>query len=477
MFDNLSSKFETAIKNLTGKGRISEQNIEDTLSAVRTALLEADVNFKVAKDFIQAVKEKALGEKVITGVNPGQQFVKIMHDELARVMGSNEVKFNFHQRPLVILVCGLNGAGKTTFSGKLGLWLKTKEKKVSYLVPADNFRPAAKDQLLVHAKNLDLPYFDSDLSMTPAQIAALGVAEGAKRGHDVIIVDTAGRLNLNEDLMNELKDVKNALSSYNLEIMLVADAMTGQEGVQVAQSFHQAVGLTGVVLTKMDSDARGGAALSIRYSTGVPLRFLSTGEKLSELEVFHPDRLAGRILDMGDVVSLVEKAQEVIDEDQAMKVMDKIGKNKFTIQDFLTQLEAIGKMGPMMNVLKMIPGMGGALRQVGDLAPAENELKRIKVIIGSMTSKEREEHKLLGSESRIKRIAAGSGTKPNEVRDFLKKFEQMRGMMSGLMGMMKGGMPAMPGMPGGVGAMPSFPGMNPGMGKKKLKNKRKGPWG
>ncbi|MEE2670253.1 MAG: signal recognition particle protein [Bdellovibrionota bacterium] len=470
MFDSLSEKFSDAFKNLSGKGKITESNIEDTLKQVRTALLEADVNFKVVKEFVNKVKEQALGEKVIRGVNPGEQFVKIMHDELSALMGEEHTPFKF-DRPLnPILIVGLNGAGKTTFTGKLALYLKKKQKEDVYLIPADNFRPAAKDQLIKHAKSLAIDYFDSDLSLHPKDIVLAGMEEAKKLGKKVVIVDTAGRLQVDDELMGQLIEVKEALKDP--EVLLVADAMTGQEAVNVAKVFHEKIGLTGAVLSKMDSDARGGAALSIRYVTQVPIRFVSVGEKMSELEAFHPDRLAKRILDMGDVVSLVEKAQESIDEKEAERMMKRLEQKKFTINDFIGQMDQINKLGSMSSILKMIPGMGGALRQIGDLSPAENEMKKMRVIINSMTKKERENHKLL-NDSRVARIAKGSGTKESDVKEFINKFEQMQSMMINMMGMMKGGgMPNIPGMP----PMPGFR-QAPGQGKQKKKGKKKGQFG
>lgn len=470
MFDSLSEKFSDAFKNLSGKGKITESNIEDTLKQVRTALLEADVNFKVVKEFVNKVKEQALGEKVIRGVNPGEQFVKIMHDELSALMGEEHTPFKF-DRPLnPILIVGLNGAGKTTFTGKLALYLKKKQKEDVYLIPADNFRPAAKDQLIKHAKSLAIDYFDSDLSLHPKDIVLAGMEEAKRLGKKVVIVDTAGRLQVDDELMGQLVEVKEALKDP--EVLLVADAMTGQEAVNVAKVFHEKIGLTGAVLSKMDSDARGGAALSIRYVTQVPIRFISVGEKMSELEAFHPDRLAKRILDMGDVVSLVEKAQESIDEKEAERMMKRLEQKKFTINDFIGQMDQINKLGSMSSILKMIPGMGGALRQIGDLSPAENEMKKMRVIINSMTKKERENHKLL-NDSRVTRIAKGSGTKESDVKEFINKFEQMQSMMINMMGMMKGGgMPNIPGMP----PMPGFR-QAPGQGKQKKKGKKKGQFG
>lgn len=469
MFDNLSDKFSDAFKNLSGKGKISESNIEDTLKQVRTALLEADVNFKVVKEFINKVKEKALGEKVLRGVNPGEQFVKVIHDELTSLMGDENTGLDLNRPLSPILIVGLNGAGKTTFTGKLALFLKGKDKKDVYLIPADNFRPAAKEQLLKHAKSMSIDYFDSDLSMLPKDIVKAGMAEAKKLGKDVVIIDTAGRLQVDDELMGQLVDVKNEL--IDPEVLLVADAMTGQEAVNVAQVFHEKIGLTGTVLSKMDSDARGGAALSIKHVTGVPIRYISVGEKMSELELFHPDRLAKRILDMGDVVSLVEKAQEVVDEKEAERMMNRLEKKQFSIDDFMKQMDQINKLGSMQNILKMIPGMGGMLRQVGDLSPAEDDMKKMRIMINSMTQKERDNHKLI-NESRISRIARGSGTNDEDVKGFIKKFEQMQEMMINMMGMMKGGgMPNIPGMP----AMPGY--RHTGGQKKKKSGKKKGQFG
>lgn len=473
MFDTLSEKFSDAFKNLRGKGKISEENIDETLKQVRTALLEADVNFKVVKEFIAKVKEQALGEKVLRGVEPGEQFVKIMHDELAKLMGEENETLKLEGNPAPILIVGLNGAGKTTFTGKLSLHLRSKQNKEVYLVPADNFRPAAKDQLITLAKNVGIDYFDSDLSMSAAEIAKAGLAKAKELGKEVVIIDTAGRLQVDDELMGQLEDVKKVVPKA--ETLLVADAMTGQEAINVAQVFHERIGLTGVCLSKMDSDARGGAALSIRYVTQVPIKFISSGEKMKDLEPFHPDRLAKRILDMGDVVTLVEKAQEAIDEKEAEKMLNKIQNNNFTIEDFMKQMETMNKLGSMESILKMIPGMGGMLRQVGDLSPAKEEMKRMRVICDSMTNKERRDHKLLNG-SRRARIAKGSGRTVQDVNQFIEKFEQMRKMMSGMMGMMQGGFPGMPGLPG-MGGGKGFR-QQPGMGgKQKKKGKGRGAFG
>lgn len=463
MFDHLSEKFSEAFKNIQGKGKISESNIENALQEVKKALLEADVNFKVVKNFIAAVKEKALGQKVISGVNPEEQFIKIVHDELARVMGDAHEKLDFDRsHPAVILVVGLNGQGKTTFTGKIAHFLKSKENKKILVVPADNFRPAAKQQLMTLCNSVEVECFDSNLALHPKDIALAGIEEAKKRGMDLVIVDTAGRLHVDDELMGQIREVKAALASLRPEVLLVADAMTGQEAVNVAKVFHDTVGLTGVVLSKMDSDARGGAALSIRYVTGVPIKFISMGEKMKDLELFHPDRLAGRILDMGDVVSLVEKAEEVIDEKVAEKMMKRMEKGQFTVEDFMQQMDMMSKLGPMSGILKMIPGMGGALREMGDLGPAQDEMKRMRVIIDSMTKEERQNYKII-KESRIKRIAKGSGNGENHVKDFISKFKQMEQMMGGMMAMMKGGM--LPGME------------DANRGKKKKREKGKGQWG
>lgn len=475
MFDNLSEKFSDAFRSLRGKNKISEENIEETLKNVKTALLEADVNFKVVKEFVEKVKAEALGEKVLRGVEPGQQFVKIMHDELARLMGGENEGINLKRPPVIpILIVGLNGAGKTTFAGKLALFLRNKNKKDVYLIPADNFRPAAKDQLIVHAKNIGVDYFDSDLSMLPVDIVKAGLAEARKLHKEIAIIDTAGRLQVDEELMSQLVDVRKSLD--NPEVLIVADAMTGQEAVNVAKVFHEKVGLTGVVLSKMDSDARGGAALSIRYVTGVPIKFISVGEKLKDLDAFHPDRLAKRILDMGDVLSLVEKAEEAINQDDAMGMMANLEKGKFTINDFVKQMETINRLGSFGSILKMIPGMGGALRQMGDLSPAEDEMKKMRVIINSMTKKEREDTSLINT-SRRQRIANGAGRQLADVNQFLERFEQMRQMMVGMMGMMKGGgLPNIPGM-GPVKGFRQAPGAQQPFGQQPSKGAKNGKFG
>ena len=483
MFDTLSEKFANAFKYVQGKTKISESNIEDTLKEVRTALLEADVNFKVVKDFVNAVKVQAVGEKVIKGVNPGEQFIKIMHDELAKIMGDANEEINLERPGIVpVLIVGLNGQGKTTFSGKLALHLKNKRKKDVLLVPADTFRPAAKAQLQTLAKQIEVDCFDSDLTMHPKDIALAAIEEAHKLHKSVVIIDTAGRLHVDAELMEQLKEVKAALASMNPEVLMVADAMTGQAAVEVSKTFHEAIGVTGIVLSKMDSDAKGGAALSIRHVTGVPIRYVSMGEKMKDLELFHPDRLAKRILDMGDVLSLVEKAQDNINENDAESMMNNFKKGKFTVEDFLKQMDMMNNLGSMASILKMIPGMGGMLRQIGDLSPAENEMKRMKVIINSMSKAERQDYKLI-KESRMKRIASGSGCSEQAVKEFLAKFKQMEQMMGGMSAMMNGGgFPGMPGMGPKKGfrkdpnAMPDLMGMG-GMDGKEKKKGSKGPWG
>lgn len=472
MFDTLSEKFAGAFKNLSGKGKITEKNVEDALKQVRTALLEADVYFKVVKEFTNNVKEKALGQKVIAGVNPEEQFIKIIHDELAEIMGQSYSEVDLDRDDILpILIVGLNGQGKTTFSGKLALHLTKKKNKKVLLVPADTYRPAAKKQLQTLAGQIEVSCFDSDLSGHPKEITASALAYAKENDFNVVIIDTAGRLHVDDELMQQIFEVKESIKQRKPEVLMVADAMTGQEAVNVARTFHEKVDLTGVVLSKMDSDAKGGAALSIRHVTGVPIKYISTGEKMKDLELFHPDRLAGRILDMGDVVSLVEKAQDHIDEKEADNMMKNLQKGQFSVDDFMKQMNMISKMGPLTSIMKMIPGMGGAMREMGDMSPAEDEMKGMKVIISSMTKKERKNYKIIDN-SRITRIASGSGKPISAVKDFIAKFKQMEKMMKGMMGMMNGGampnMPSLPGMPGGG---------SPKKNKKKGNKGKKGPWG
>jgi signal recognition particle subunit SRP54 len=445
IFDSLSDKLLGSIKKLRGEARITEANIQDALKDIRMSLLEADVNFKVVKSFVDRVKEKALGQEVLGSISPGQQFVKVVHDELVTILGGNTEELIVRGKPGVIFLVGLQGSGKTTTAGKLAKHIRTKYAKRPGLIPADVYRPAAIDQLKTLGKQNDILVFDSKPTQKPEEILEQAKKWAEDNMIDVVIVDTAGRLQIDEDLMQELSRLKQIWEPK--EILLVADAMLGQQSVNVAEGFHQRLGLTGLVLTKVDGDARGGAALSIRQSTGVPIKFLGIGEKSDALEVFHPDRLASRILDMGDVLSLVEKAQEVIDEKSARETARKIGKNQFTVDDFLKQLQMMKKMGGMESLLGMLPGMGQMMKQVKDMAPPDKELKKIEAIIQSMTKKERGDHRILNGSRRL-RIASGSGTQVSDVNKFIKQFEQSQKMMSQMMKMGMGGMGKGGGIPG-----------------------------
>ena len=466
MFDTLSDKFTRALQNIRGKGTITEKNIEDTLQDVRTALLEADVNFRVVKNFIAAVKDDALGKKVLSGVNPGEQFVKIVQDHLARIMGGEGREIDLSSPGLLaVLVVGLNGQGKTTFSGKFAHYLKNKKKKNVLLVPADTFRPAAKDQLTTLARSIDIPWFDSDLSQSPATIATKALEQAQRDRREVVLIDTAGRLHLDDELMEELAQIRRSLKGVKTEVLLVADAMTGQEAANVAQSFHSTLELTGIVLSKMDSDARGGAALSIVQSTGVPIRYISTGEHTKDLEPFHPDRLASRILDMGDVVSLVEKAEEEMDQKSQEQILKNLEKGRFSVEDFMKQIDMIKNLGSLGGVLKMLPGARGFLGKMGDLSPAESEIAQMRVIIDSMTLQERKNYKIINT-SRSQRIAKGSGHPIATVNKFLSQFRQMEQMMSSLKG--------------GTGGLQSMMASMTQGGRRKGKGKgrgKRGPWG
>lgn len=447
MFESLSDKILGSIKKIRGQARISEQNIEEILKEIRLSLLEADVNFKVVKSFINNIKEKAMGEEVIKGVNPDQAFVKIVHDELVEILGGGEAELSVRKKPSVIFMVGLQGTGKTTSSAKLALHVRKKFGKKPGLIPADVYRPAAIDQLKTLAKQNDFPVFDSQVGMKPEEILTQAKKWCQDNMIDVVIVDTAGRLQIDEDLMGELGRLKEIWEPE--ETLLVADAMLGQTSVEVAQGFHEKLGLTGLILTKIDGDARGGAALSIRQTAGVPIKFLGVGERVGNLEVFHPDRLAGRILDMGDVVSLVERASEVIDEQAAKESAQKIAKNKFTVEDFLSQIQMMKKLGGMESLLGMLPGMGQLKKQMKGMTPPDDELKKIEAMISSMTTAERRNHKILNG-SRRERIAMGSGTQVRDVNKFIKQFEEAQKMMSKMMKMGMGGMMGkIPGMGGG----------------------------
>lgn len=464
MFDSLSDKLLGSLKKLRGQSKISEENIQEAIKEIRLSLLEADVNFKVVKSFIDAVRAKAIGAEVLQGVNPGQQFVKIVHDELVRVLGSEAVELDLKSsdgRPAIVMMVGLQGAGKTTTSAKLSLFIRQKYKKKPGLVPADIYRPAAIEQLKTLGNNLGVPVFPSEASQKPEAILEKALIWARENMVEVLILDTAGRSQIDDQLMEELERLK-AIANPR-EILLVADAMLGQQSVAVAEGFHGRLGLSGLVLTKVDGDARGGAALSIRETTGIPVKFLGVGEKSDALEIFHPDRLASRILDMGDVLSLVERAQEVIDEKQAMESAKKIATKQFTVEDFLAQMQMMKKLGGLEGIMGMLPGMGQAMKQLKDQTKPDDEMKRIEAIIRSMTKEERQDHRILNG-SRRARIAKGSGTQVSEVNKFIKSFEQSQKAMSQLMKMgMGGALGGMFGKGGGKGGMPPFRG--PGGGR------------
>ncbi|HRK08832.1 MAG TPA: signal recognition particle protein [Pseudobdellovibrionaceae bacterium] len=451
IFESLSDRLLGSLKKLRGQSKISEENIQAILREIRLSLLEADVNFNVVKSFIDNVKAKSIGTNVLQGVEPGQQFVKIVHDELVSILGGDQAPLDVKgdsQKPGLIMMVGLQGAGKTTTSAKLALHIRQKFKKKPGLIPADVYRPAAIEQLKMLGTNLNVPVYPSSPADSPEVILQKALVWAREQMCEVLILDTAGRSQIDDALMGELEKLKNIAEPR--EILLVADAMLGQQSVNVAEGFHKRLSLTGLVLTKVDGDARGGAALSIRQATGVPIKFLGIGEKSDALEVFHPDRLASRILDMGDVLSLVEKAQEVIDEKQAMESAKKIAKNQFTMDDFLAQLQMLKKMGGLSSILGMLPGAGQMMKQLEGQALPDRELKKIEAIIRSMTKEERADHRILNG-SRRARIARGSGTEVSDINKFIKQFEQSQKMMSQMMKMglgRGGGMPGMPGMPG-----------------------------
>ncbi len=423
MFENLTDKLDRSLKLLKGQGRITELNVAETLKEVRKALLDADVNFKIAKEFTNTVKEKALGQDVLIAVKPGELMVKIVHQELVNLMGGQTVDVNLKGNPAVILIAGLQGSGKTTFSGKFSNFLKTKRGKQPLLVAGDVYRPAAIEQLKVLGQQIGIPVYSEDGSKNPVQIAQNAVKEAKLRGYDVVIIDTAGRLAVDEEMMNEISNIKKAVNPH--EILFVVDSMTGQDAVNTAKEFNDRLNFDGVVLTKLDGDTRGGAALSIRSVVNKPIKFVGTGEKMDALDVFHPDRMASRILGMGDVLSLVEKAQEQFDEEEARKLQKKIAKNKFNFDDFLSQIQQIKKMGNLKDLASMIPGVGKAIK---DMDIDDNAFKGIEAIIQSMTPKEREEPEVLNG-SRKNRIASGSGTSIQEVNRLIKQFDETRKMM------------------------------------------------
>ena len=446
MFENLSERLERSFKILKGEGQITEINVAETLKDVRRALLDADVNYKVAKSFTDTVKQKALGQNVLTSVKPGQLMVKIVHDELAALMGGKACELKLSGRPSVILMAGLNGAGKTTLSGKLALYLKSKKSRKPLLVACDVYRPAAVEQLRVLAEQIEVPIYMDLNEKDPVKIARDGVQEAKAKGYDTVIVDTAGRLAVDEELMNEIAAIKQAITPD--DTLFVVDAMTGQDAVNTAKEFNDRLDYEGVVLTKLDGDTRGGAALSIRTMVDKPIMFVGMGEKMEALDVFHPERMADRILGMGDIVSLVERAQEQFDEKEALKLQRKIQKNQFDFNDFLAQIQQIKKMGNLKDLASMIPGVGKALK---DVEIDDNAFKGIEAIILSMTPKERQHPEVL-NQSRKNRIAKGSGTTIQEVNRLVKQFDQTRKMMKMVtgskMGRMMAHMPKMPGMPG-----------------------------
>lgn len=423
MFNNLSDRLERSFKILKGEGKITELNVAETLKDVRRALLEADVNFKVAKDFTNKVKEKALGQNVLTSIKPGQLMVKIVHDELAELMGGSAEDINLSGNPSVILMSGLQGSGKTTFTGKLGNYLKTKQHKKPLLAACDVYRPAAIEQLHVLGEQLNIPVYSEKENKNPIAIAKNAIQKAKEEGCDVVIIDTAGRLAVDEVMMNEIASIKEAIRPD--EILFVVDAMTGQDAVNTAKEFNDRLDFNGVVLTKLDGDTRGGAAISIRSVVTKPIKFIGTGEKPEAIDVFHPSRMADRILGMGDVISLVERAQEQFDEEQAKKLHKKLAKNQFDFNDFLEQIAQIKKMGNLKDLIGMIPGMGKAIK---DLEIDDDAFKGVESIIYSMTPEERSNPNIING-SRRKRIAAGSGRSIQEINNLLKQFEQTRKVM------------------------------------------------
>ncbi len=439
MFENLSDRLEGAFKVLKGQHKITDVNISSSLKEIRRALVDADVNYKIAKEFTDNVKDKAIGESVITAVQPGQLMVKIVKDELTALMGGTVAEFNADGKPAVVLMAGLQGSGKTTHSGKLALYLKTKKNKKPLLVACDVYRPAAINQLKVLGEQLGVEVYTEEGNLNPVKIAENAIAHAKATGKDVVIVDTAGRLAVDEDMMNEIANIKKAINPQ--EILFVVDSMTGQDAVNTAKAFNDRLNFDGVILTKLDGDTRGGAALTIKYTVDKPIKFVGTGEKMDALEVFHPDRMSQRILGMGDIISFVERAQEQYDEEQAAKLQAKISKNTFDFNDFLTQLNQIRKMGNIKDLLGMIPGMGKAIK---DIDIDDSSFKKIEAIIFSMTPAERTNPDLLNGKRR-ERLAKGSGNTIQEVNQFLKQFEEMKKMMRNFTKMSAaGGMKGLP---------------------------------
>lgn len=431
MFENLTDKLEGVFKKLRGHGKLTEENIEEAMREVRIALLDADVSFKVAKQFVASVTEKAIGREVAKSLSPGQQIIKIVHEELVALLGGNTAQIALDGRqPVVIMMAGLQGSGKTTTSGKLAKILKDKGRK-PYLVPADVYRPAAIEQLQILGSRIDVPVHPSTTASRPVDICLQAIAEAKLKEYDTVIIDTAGRLHVDESLMQELKEIQAAI--HLSEILFVADAMTGQDAVTVAEKFNQDLEISGIVLTKMEGDARGGAALSIKTVTGKPIKFVGVGEALDALEIFHPERVASRILGMGDVLTLIEKAEAVVDKDKADKLAEKLKRNLFTLEDFLDQIQQIKKMGSLEQILSMVPGIN-KLKQLKDAPkPDEKELGKTEAIIRSMTLKERRNHKIITT-SRRQRIATGSGTTVTDVNRVLKSYSAMLKMMKKMSG-------------------------------------------
>lgn len=444
MFDNLSDKLDKALHVLKGHGQITEINVAETLKEVRRALLDADVNFKIAKDFTNTVREKALGQQVLTSLQPGQLMVKLVKDELTQLMGGESVGLNLADNPSIILMTGLQGSGKTTFSGKLALYLKSKKSKNPLLVACDVYRPAAIDQLQVVGDQIGVAVYSNKEESNPVAIAQAGIAHAKANGHNLVIIDTAGRLAVDEAMMAEIANIHKAITPS--ETLFVVDAMTGQDAVNTAKAFHDVLNFDGVILTKLDGDTRGGAAISIKSVVTKPIKFIGTGEKMEALDVFYPERMADRILGMGDVVSLVERAQDQFDEEEARKIQKKIAKNTFGFDDFLTQIQQIKKMGNLKDLMGMIPGAGKALK---GLDIDDDAFKHIEAIIHSMTPLERSQPTRLDA-SRKKRIAKGSGRTIQDVNQLLKQFDQMSKMMKMMQG---GGGKKMMQMMGGLGGM------------------------
>lgn len=427
MFEALSDKFNKILRDIRGQGTLSEANVQEALKEVRLALLEADVNYAIVKDFVNTVKDKALGKEVLESLTPGQQFTKVIYDELAAILGGEDSSLEFKGKPTVIMLVGLQGSGKTTTTAKLALHLKGKGRN-PYIVPADLFRLAAVLQLKKLAADIKIDCFDSENYKTPADICKEALRVASIKGYDTVLVDTAGRLHIDSELMDQLKGLKDILKPS--EILFVADSMTGQDAVNTAKGFNDSVGITGVILTKFDGDARGGAALSMRLSTGKPIKFIGTGEKVDCIEVFHPQRLAGRILGMGDVLTLIEKAQSAIDEKEAKELQKKIAKDAFTLEDFKNQLQQIKKLGSMESILSMVPGFD-AFKKAKDVKIDEKEITRVEAIINSMTKRERHDPSCLNA-SRRRRIADGSGTRVQEVNRLINQYQDMRKMMKKL---------------------------------------------